>query len=104
MRRTTTVALASLLSLAPAAATLACPYCKESIPSSEAQAAGALPGGFNLSVYFMLVAFGVIMCSVVGVIVKSVRQTNATTVLPPSGFEPVTKDRNDPPTMPPAGN
>jgi hypothetical protein len=35
-------------------------------------------------------------------IVRSVRQTNATSVLPPGGFEPVTRDRDptDPPDAP----
>jgi hypothetical protein len=94
-----TALLSALLTLAPAAATLACPYCKESIPNSNAQSAATVPNGFNLSVYFMLAGFGVILCSVAGLIVRNVLQTNATTVLPPGGFEPVTRGRD--PTNPP---
>ena len=99
MKRRTAL-LTTLLTLAPTAAALACPYCKESIPSSDAASAASVPNGFNLSVYFMLVGFGVMLCSVAGLIVRNVLQTNATTVLPPGGFEPVTKDPQDPPKTP----
>ena len=33
----------------------ACPMCKDSIPNSDSQAAGSLPGGFNNSVYLVAV-------------------------------------------------
>jgi hypothetical protein len=35
----------------------ACPMCKDSIPNSDAQEMGSLPGGFNSSVYLMLGGF-----------------------------------------------
>ena len=42
------------LVLALAGLASACPMCKDSIPNSDAQEMGSLPGGFNTSVYYML--------------------------------------------------
>ena len=52
MNRLAATILAVLLTAAPAA--LACPLCKDSVPSSDAQAPGGVPGGFNTTIYFML--------------------------------------------------
>ena len=46
--------LAPLLVLLMTTATWACPLCKDSVPSSDAQAPGGVPGGFNTTIYFML--------------------------------------------------
>lgn len=60
-----------LLAGLPAAA---CPNCKDSIPSSDAQAASALPGGFNASVYYMLGGFIAVLSGVVTMMVRTVRE------------------------------
>jgi hypothetical protein len=56
----------------------ACPMCKDSIPNGETAAqAGSLPGGFNTSVYIMLVGlFATIGLMTLG-LVKGIRSTNA---------------------------
>ena len=46
--------LAPLLVLLMTTATWACPLCKDSVPSSDAQAPGGVPGGFNTTIYLML--------------------------------------------------
>ena len=61
----------------------ACPMCKDSIPNSDAQQAAGLPGGFNFSVYYMLVGLFVTIGISTTVIVKGVRSTNARIALPP---------------------
>ena len=55
----------------------ACPMCKDSIPHGETAAqAGALPGGFNTSIYFLLLGlFATIGLMTLG-IVRGVRSTN----------------------------
>jgi hypothetical protein len=57
-----------------AAQVIACPMCKESIPSSDAQQAGALPGGFNNSVYFLLISLFAVLGTVITIIVRAVRE------------------------------
>jgi hypothetical protein len=70
----------------------ACPMCKDSIPNGEPGGpalAGTLPGGFNTSVYFLLIGlFFTIGCITVG-LVKGIRSTNARIIQPRSsrGFE-----------------
>ena len=68
--------LAVLLTAAPA---LACPMCKESVPSSDAQSAGGLPAGFNNSIYLMLAGLFCVMGFLAFTIVKSVRGTGGST-------------------------
>ena len=58
------VLTATLVLLAHAVPVLACPMCKDSVPASDAQSAGGLPGGFNSSIYLML---GSLFC-VIGMI------------------------------------
>ena len=87
--RLRTALLALVLTLAPASAASACPNCKESIPSSDAQLPSALPGGFNASIYYMLTGLAVVMGGIIGMIVKVARQTDAQLPATPGGFEPV---------------
>jgi hypothetical protein len=58
-----------------ASAAHACPMCKDSVPNSDAQQAGSLPGGFNNSVYFMLVSFITVVVGVTTFIVRTVMQS-----------------------------
>jgi hypothetical protein len=67
----------TLTLLVPAAMALACPMCKESIPNSDAEQAGGLPGGFNASVYYMLIGVFATAGLVIGVITRGVRSANA---------------------------
>ena len=60
----------------------ACPMCKDSIPSSDAQQAGSLPGGFNNSVYFLLLSFFAVAGTVLTIIVKAIRETGARPAFP----------------------
>ena len=55
----------------------ACPMCKDSIPNGESAAqAGSLPGGFNTSVYILLLGlFATIALMALG-IVRGVQSTN----------------------------
>jgi hypothetical protein len=76
-KRLLTTITTTAFTLLPAAIACACPMCKDSIPNSDAQQAGSLPGGFNTSVYFMLVAFFVMLGLSIGVITKGIRNTNA---------------------------
>jgi hypothetical protein len=61
---------------------MACPMCKDSIPNSDAAQATSLPGGFNLSVYYMLVSLFVTIGLCATVITKGVKSTNARMVMP----------------------
>ena len=53
--------IAAVFPLLFTAAALACPFCKDSIPSSDAQSSASVPGGFNNSIYLMLGGFVVTM-------------------------------------------
>ena len=68
--------------LIPAALSLACPMCKDSIPNSDAQAAVGLPGGFNTSVYLMLIGFFACLGIMSFVITRGVISTNHTRIVP----------------------
>ena len=64
------------------AAALACPMCKDSIPGATGSngdpsqmSGGALPGGFNTSVYLMLLGFMGTLGLVSWTLVKGVRNT-----------------------------
>jgi len=90
------IAFALLISVLACDFASACPMCKDSIPNGETNAAqaGSLPGGFNTSVYILLLGlFGTIGLMTVG-LVKGIRSTNlrVTGIDPPSaqnsrGFE-----------------
>ena len=60
----------------------ACPMCKDSIPNSDAQQAGSLPGGFNTSVYLMLIGFFACLGIMSFVITRGVISTNHTRIVP----------------------
>ena len=66
--------LITLLALTLANDLMACPGCKDSIPSSDAPSQATLPSGFNASVYYMLVAVFTVGGLVIGMIVKEVRK------------------------------
>jgi hypothetical protein len=61
------------LTLLPAGFASACPNCKDSIPSSDAEQAANLPAGFNHSIYFMLGGFLLVGGFVVRMLVKEAR-------------------------------
>jgi len=67
--------VATIIGLATSAAS-ACPMCKDSIAHSDAQAAGALPSGFNYSVYYMLAGLFLTIGLVSTTIVKGIRSTS----------------------------
>ena len=87
MKRPLTAILALLLTAGPL---LACPMCKDSVPASDAQNAGGLPGGFNHSIYLMLGSLFCVMGFLAFTIVKGVRGT--TNGSNSRAFPVVTKD------------
>jgi hypothetical protein len=76
MKRPTPL-LVSLLTLAMTTASWACPLCKDSVPSSDAQAPGGVPGGFNTTIYFML---GGLFCVIGMISMTLVRGARGTAV------------------------
>src|SRR3954447_14565464 len=79
MRRWSVVVGAVLIPVLNAAA-LACPMCKDSIPGATGSngdpsqmSGGSLPGGFNTSVYLMLIGFMGTLGMVSFVVVKGIR-------------------------------
>ncbi len=75
MKRWTT-ALMTLTILACTSFAQACPMCKDSIPNSDAQAAGSLPGGFNYSIYYMLCSLFCVIAGFGFFIVRTIRTTD----------------------------
>ena len=75
MKRLTSI-LIVVLAITLCGLASACPMCKDSIPSSDAAQAGSLPGGFNTSVYIMLVSLFSVIGIVSGIIYKGVSSTN----------------------------
>ena len=71
-----TLVLPVLVTLCVCGIASACPMCKDSIPSSDAAQAGSLPGGFNTSVYIMLVSLISVIGLMAGIIYKGVSSTN----------------------------
>lgn len=72
MKRSTILFAAAFL-LMTCAFAAACPMCKDSIPNSDAQAATSLPGGFNYSVYTLLLGMFGALALVVRTLVKGIR-------------------------------
>ena len=70
--------IATLVVLASAAPALACPMCKDSVPASDAQSAGGLPGGFNSSIYLMLGALFCVIGMITWTLVKGSRGAGST--------------------------
>ena len=73
MRPPTLIATGVLL--ANAASVLACPMCKDSVPASDAQSAGGLPGGFNNSIFLMLGSLFCVIGMITWTLVKGSRST-----------------------------
>jgi len=65
--------LCFVLVIAICSLAMACPACKDSVPNSDAQAAGSVPGGFNNSVYFLLSGFLTVLGCVIAFIIRTVR-------------------------------
>ncbi|MGH7178605.1 MAG: hypothetical protein ACREJC_14605 [Tepidisphaeraceae bacterium] len=86
-----------LLSVTVCSACLACPMCKDSVPNSDAQQAGGLPGGFNSSVYTLLIGFLTVLGLVSGLIIKGVRDATARTGFPvqPADQNPTSTETPD---------
>ena len=53
----------------------ACPMCKDSIPSSDAQSPGGIPSGFNNTIYIMLGGLFCVIGMVGFTLVKGARGT-----------------------------
>ena len=70
------------LTLALSGVAWACPFCKDAVGSSDAQATGGLPSGFNNSIYFMLAGFLCVLGMIAFTLVKAARST---TPPPPRG-------------------
>ena len=71
--------IASIVLLANAASALGCPMCKDSVPASDAQSAGGLPGGFNNSIYLMLVSLFCVIGMIAWTLVKGSRSSGGGT-------------------------
>jgi hypothetical protein len=70
--------LATILqTLLPPLPAVAGPMCKDSIPTSDAEQAASLPGGFNFSIYYMLAGLFCVMAMMGFVITKGIRGANA---------------------------
>ena len=84
--------LVTVITLGISAAAMACPMCKDSIGGAGSASdgsggpSGALPGGFNTSVYFLLGSLFAVIGMVSFNIVSAVRSTNVSgfPVLPPN--------------------
>jgi len=77
MKRLTPVLVIVLTLALTATAALACPLCKESVPSSDAQSAGGVPSGFNNSIFLMLGGLFVVMGMVAFTVIKGMRSAPA---------------------------
>jgi hypothetical protein len=71
MRRALPLILVCLL---PALA-IACPLCKDAIPSSDAQAPGGVPSGFNTTIYVMLGTFFCMIGMVTFTLIRGARSS-----------------------------
>jgi hypothetical protein len=56
MKRWIPIIATVLVLLLVTAAADACPMCKDSVPTTDAEQAQAVPSGFNYSVYYMLLS------------------------------------------------
>jgi hypothetical protein len=77
MKRWIPIIATVLVLLLVTAAADACPMCKDSVPTTDAEQAQAVPSGFNYSVYYMLLSLFATMGFVGFVIVKGIRSTPA---------------------------
>jgi hypothetical protein len=83
MRRWT-IAFFIALMLLTASGVFACPFCKDSIPNSDAQATGGVPSGFNNTIYLML---GGLFCVIGMVTFTLVKGARSSPVRSPHRFE-----------------
>ena len=83
--------IATAVLLLNAATLLACPMCKDSVPASDAQNAGGLPGGFNHSIYLMLGSLFCVIGMITWTLVKGSRSSPVASTRP-RGFA-VTPER-----------
>lgn len=67
--------LITVLTLALATSAMACPFCKDSIPNSDAQSGGGVPTGFNDSIFLMLGGMLAVLGFVMFTLVKAARST-----------------------------
>jgi hypothetical protein len=74
MRRWTITFFIALMLLA-ASGVFACPFCKDSIPTTDAQTAGGVPSGFNNTIYLMLGGLVCVLGMVTFTLVKGARST-----------------------------
>lgn len=74
MRRFIPLAIV-LLTLTLTTAAIACPFCKDSIPNSDAQSGGGVPSGFNNTIYIMLFTFFSMIGMVSFTLVKGARSS-----------------------------
>jgi hypothetical protein len=70
--------LAAVFILAIQVTAVACPNCKDSVASTDAQSSTGVPGGFNNSVYLLLGAFLTVLGLLAGGIWRAVRTTPVT--------------------------
>lgn len=68
-----TILLSCLFIVALSAAAIACPACKDTISNTDAQTAGSVGAGFNMSIYVMLGGFFFALGIVVRTIVRGMR-------------------------------
>ena len=76
MKRCTPL-LVPLATLLMTTTSWACPLCKDSVPSSDAQVPGGVPGGFNTTIYFMLGALFCVIGMITMTLVRGARGTAA---------------------------
>jgi heme/copper-type cytochrome/quinol oxidase subunit 2 len=74
MKRLTAM-LMPVLVLIMTTAAWACPFCKDSVPSSDAQSPGNLSSGFNTSIYFMFAAFFGVLGMITMTLVRGARSS-----------------------------
>jgi len=84
-----TLLLACFLALWLCGGALACPSCSDTVANNDAQTAGSLGSGFNVSIYVMLGGFFLALGLVVRTIVK--------------GIGPAAPRQDMPPVVPVAG-
>lgn len=75
MRRLLPILALALVIALTASAALACPMCKDSVPSSDAQAVGGVPSGFNNSIFLMLGGLFLVMGFIGFTIIRGIHST-----------------------------
>jgi hypothetical protein len=73
MSRVTRYILPLLIVALVAAAAIACPACKDSIPASNADSPPGVSNGINASIYLMLGAFLAVLGFILNLVVKAAK-------------------------------